>query len=100
MGAQSGMEIMLRSMGLGQALDAIKMLIEQGALDKIMKFADDVEKLQRSVDELRAQIEAMRGDHARETQGIERGDFVAGPDADDRERQRDANSDRSDIAAE
>lgn len=42
---QSGMEMALRSMGLGSVLDAAKHLAENGAVLKIIKFADDAGEL-------------------------------------------------------
>lgn len=42
---QSGMEMMLRSMGMGDALDAAKALATDGTIQKIIKFADDTDAL-------------------------------------------------------
>lgn len=47
--AASGMEMMFRSLGLGDAIESIKMMVESGALDKILAFADDAHELQRII---------------------------------------------------
>lgn len=44
-GSQSGLEMALRSMGLGSVLDAAKVLAESGAVQKILQFADGLEEL-------------------------------------------------------
>lgn len=43
--AVSGHEGMLRALGLGQVLDAAKQLADANTVQKIMKFADDLERL-------------------------------------------------------
>jgi len=58
--AQSGVEIMLRSMGLAPALDAMKLMIEQGALEKILKFSEDLERLQKSIDQINEGLVALK----------------------------------------
>lgn len=42
---QSGPEMMLRSMGLGEVLDAAKSIASSGTIEKILKFADGLEEL-------------------------------------------------------
>ena len=41
----TGTEIMLKSMGLGEVLNAAKMFANADTMNKILKFADDVERL-------------------------------------------------------
>ena len=41
----SGMELMLRSMGLGQVSDAAKALVSSGAVEKIVRFSEEVEQI-------------------------------------------------------
>jgi hypothetical protein len=42
----SGMEMMLRSMGLGGIVEAAQTFISNGTIDKIVRFADSVEALE------------------------------------------------------
>lgn len=56
-GAQSGLEMALRSMGLGSVLDAAKHLAESGAVQKILQFADGLEEQNARL----ARIEAALG---------------------------------------
>ena len=58
MSAASGMELMLRSLGLGQALEGVKVLVEQGALEKILKFSDEIHLLTGEIRRQRSEIEA------------------------------------------
>jgi len=60
-GAASGMEMMLRSMGLASVLDAAKALAQSGAVQKIMKFADDLEGTNEQLNERLARIEERLG---------------------------------------
>lgn len=41
----SGMEIMLKSMGMGHVIELAQQLATQGTLDKILKFADGLDEL-------------------------------------------------------
>lgn len=41
----SGLEIMLKSMGLGDVIEQAKILQSNGTLEKILKFADGVEEM-------------------------------------------------------
>jgi hypothetical protein len=43
-GSSGGLEMALRSMGLGTVLDAAKQLAESGAVQKIVQFADGLEE--------------------------------------------------------
>jgi len=56
-GKQSGLEMALRSMGLGSVLDAAKHLAESGAVQKILLFADGLEELNERL----ARLEAAAG---------------------------------------
>jgi len=54
----TGMEMMFRSMGLGQAIDAAKSLAESGAISKIIAFAERLEKFDlEALNERLARIE-------------------------------------------
>lgn len=39
-----GMEMMLKSLGLGEAIEAAQKLVASGALDKILVFANNLDK--------------------------------------------------------
>jgi hypothetical protein len=54
--SQSGMEFMLRSMGLGQVLDMAKQLAENGTFDKVLKFADQMEAMQAKLEAIYEEI--------------------------------------------
>lgn len=56
-GSQSGIEMALRSMGLGSVLDAAKHLADSGAVQKILHFADGLEELNERL----ARLEAAAG---------------------------------------
>jgi hypothetical protein len=43
--APSGLEMMLRSLGLGEVITAAQDLAQSGAIEKIIKFADSVDEL-------------------------------------------------------
>jgi hypothetical protein len=58
----TGTEIMLRSMGMGEILDAAKALADNGTLTKILTFADHAESLVAKVEELNANVTAMRAE--------------------------------------
>jgi hypothetical protein len=77
----SGMEIMLKSMGMGEVLDAAKHLANAGTLEKILKFADDAEGLTNEVREtnrlLRAVLERLEA-----SGGQPRYSIAAGPNPD------------------
>lgn len=51
------MEIMLRSMGLGEAMDAAGKLARSGAIEKLIAFADELGELRREVAELKRIIQ-------------------------------------------
>jgi|SRR5215469_9377187 len=59
--AQSGIEMMLRSMGLSEVLDMAKHLAEQKTLEKILKFGDDLERLQATVTRIETLLSNARG---------------------------------------
>lgn len=52
---QSGIEMMLRRMGLASVLDAAKQLAESGAVQKIIQFADDAEELRNEIADIKRQ---------------------------------------------
>lgn len=43
-GGLSGIEMVLKNMGLGSVLDAARQLAESGAVEKIIQFADGLEE--------------------------------------------------------
>lgn len=56
----SGMEVMLKSMGLGEVIEAAKMLASGDTIGKIMKFADGVEGLNDRLDKMERGIREVR----------------------------------------
>lgn len=46
----SGMEIMLKNMGLGEVIDAAKMLASSDTIGKILLFADQLPEINRKLD--------------------------------------------------
>lgn len=56
----SGTEIMLRSLGMGEILDAAKSLADNGTLSKILTFADHAESIVAQIRELNDNVTAMR----------------------------------------
>lgn len=61
---RSGTEIMLRSIGMGEILDAAKSLADSGTLAKILTFADHAESIVNLIEELNANVSAMRAELA------------------------------------
>lgn len=57
---QSGVEMMLRSMGLGEAIDATKTLIESGAIKDFLEFVRDVKGLRRDIADMRREIGELK----------------------------------------
>lgn len=57
----SGLEMMLRNMGLASVLDAAKTLAESGAVQKIILFADQLEELNGRLDRIEATLGIARG---------------------------------------
>ena len=59
----TGTEMLLKSMGLGDAMKAVKDLVESGALTKILTFADSVDAMRAKIEELGRII--TNGQHAK-----------------------------------
>lgn len=57
--ASSGMEIMLRSMGLGEVLDMAKKLAEDGTLAKILAYADSAEKILAALERVEHELKRI-----------------------------------------
>lgn len=66
--AASGVEIMLRSLGIGPVLDTLKTLAESGVFDKIVSFADSVERLEKKLDYQAELLERLL--HERERKNV------------------------------
>jgi len=54
------MEIMFKSLGLGEAMAGVDRLIQSGAIDKVVKFADDAEAIKQEICEMRIDIAEIR----------------------------------------
>jgi hypothetical protein len=52
----SGPELMLRNMGFGPVLDMAIKLAQDGTLDRILQFADDVPKIMQSLERIEATL--------------------------------------------
>lgn len=59
-----GIEIMLRSMGLGDVLDMSRKLASEGTVEKILAFANGLEALNAKLDTLIALSDRPDGDQA------------------------------------
>jgi hypothetical protein len=56
----SGVEIMLRSLGLGDTLNEIKRIVDSGALDEIVRFAAEAKAIRETNEKLLAELAALR----------------------------------------
>lgn len=65
--AVSGVEMMLRSMGLGEAIDATKTLIESGAIKDFLEFVRDLKGLRADIACMRREIAELK--YEREIRG-------------------------------
>ena len=54
------MEIMFKSLGLGEAMAGVDKLIQSGAIDKVVKFADDAEAIKQEIREMRIDVAEIR----------------------------------------
>lgn len=52
----NGPEMMLRSLGLGEVLEGAKKLAEAGTVEKILKFADELEGLRNDIGEIKRRL--------------------------------------------
>ena len=57
--APSGLEMMLQSMGLGEVITAAKKLASDGTLQKVLKFADEVEAINGRIEQIAANQRAI-----------------------------------------
>lgn len=69
--APTGLEMMLRNLGLGEVIQAAQQLASAGTIEKILKFADGVEELNARLD----RIELALAD-ARRAQERSFGDYL------------------------
>lgn len=60
--AMSGPEMMLRSMGLGEAIDMSKQLAADGTFKKILDFAAQVGEQNKLLAEIKHELECIRAD--------------------------------------
>lgn len=58
--ATSGVEMMLRSMGLGEAIDATKTLIESGAIKDFLEFVRDLKGLRHDIACMRRELAELK----------------------------------------
>jgi hypothetical protein len=54
-----GMELMLRSMGLGEVLDVSQRLANEGTVDAILKFAKGLDQLNENLARLHGRLERI-----------------------------------------
>lgn len=57
----SGVEMMLRSLGLGEVMNEIKKLADSGALEEIAKFAAEAKKIRETNELILRELQALRG---------------------------------------
>jgi hypothetical protein len=60
--APSGMEAMLRAMGLGQIIEVANQLATSGAVEKILKFASEADELNRKLDRIERHLARYYGE--------------------------------------
>jgi len=58
----SGAELMLRSLGMGEILEAAKALANAGTLEKILKFADAVDPINKKLDLIYEELRRRNSD--------------------------------------
>lgn len=63
-----GMEVMFKSMGLGQVIEFAQQLASSGAVDKILKFSNDVEPLSARIEKIEADVAAIKAAVCRDAQ--------------------------------
>ena len=56
----NGMEMMLKAMGLQDAMKGVEDLVKSGVIQKITAFADDAEELKRDIREMRIEVAEVR----------------------------------------
>ncbi len=57
--AVNGMQMMLKSMGLGEAFEGVQKLVASGALDKVISFADEIGELNERIGKLETSVAAL-----------------------------------------
>ena len=57
----NGMEIMLRSMGLSQVVEAAQQLASSGAIERILKFSNEVGEINDTLRHMQRQLDAIGG---------------------------------------
>ena len=55
------MEIMFKSLGLGDAMAGVDRLIQSGAIDKVVKFSDDAEAIKQEIRDMRIEVAEIYG---------------------------------------
>ena len=61
---KSGMDMMAGMFGLGDVMKAAQVLADSGAIERLIKFANDLPTIQAKLDRILAYIEAKDGDGA------------------------------------
>jgi hypothetical protein len=74
------MEMGLRAAGLGEALDAAKKMVEGGAIDKILAFADALPEISRRLEAIEHALRILAIRNGRALPGM--ADDAGGPGAD------------------
>lgn len=59
----SGLEMMLKSMGLGEVIEVAQKLASQGTIEKVLKFADGLEELNGRLARIEALLERPAGEY-------------------------------------
>lgn len=80
--AMSGMETMLRSLGMGEMLDTAKQLAHDGTFQKIIEFAEKADKMQATLDRIEDRLNAMARPGSLPGTEIEPGSSILGPHSD------------------
>ena len=55
----NGMELMLKSLGLGDAMKGVDQLMKAGAIEKVMRFADEAEQINRRLERIESELSLL-----------------------------------------
>lgn len=53
----SGMDFLIKSLGLDEALEQVKVMADNGTFDKIVKFADGLDEIRDTLNAIRKAVE-------------------------------------------
>lgn len=74
-GKQSGAEMMLRSLGLGEVLDMAKKLANEGTLNAILEFAKAANEMRETLKRIEQRLNSLEPGSGSELRGLTPGQF-------------------------